>query len=275
MWHGLNPAQLSGGGLSGQEQAVLTLLHRQEHSDSEVCAALSLLSSYSLENSRFYKLHPEQMAQVVSRVYAALEEYYGKNRKNDLCTKLFGRMYSSPHQMFQGAVFYQDKPHADAEYELTPLHRFHCKNDRWTRERFYLYRQKSPEAGALLKQIDYQLRQAWGFKSPLKPAELSKTFQSVLDKVMAQWQAGRAAEQACGSFCRARTGCCARGSACRTRPCSGPGSPGGRAGPAAGGDPSAAVPALWPALAGLGARRGADPRPAGRPHQRGAVRPLC
>lgn len=194
-WHGLNPVQLSGGGLSGQEQAVLTLLHRQEHSDSEVCAALSLLSSYSLENSRFYKLHPEQTAQVVSRVYAALEEYYGKNRKNDLCAKLFGRMYSSPHQMFQGAVFYQDKPHPDAVYELTPLHRFRCENDRWTREHFYLYRQKSPEAGALLKQIDYQLRQAWGFKSPLKPAELSKTFQSVLDKVMAQWQAGRAAEQ--------------------------------------------------------------------------------
>lgn len=195
VWHGLDPAQLPGGGLSRQDQAVLTLLHRREHTDGEICAALSLLSSYSLENSRFYKLHPQETAQLVSRVYAALEEYYGKHRKNDLCAKLFGRSYSSPYQMFHGAVFYQDGPHPDTVYELTPLHRFRCESGRWTQEHFYFYRQKSAEAGALLKQIDYQLRQAWGFRSPLKPAELSKTFQSVLDRVLEQWLAERAAAQ--------------------------------------------------------------------------------
>lgn len=193
IWHDLPPALLSERALSASEQAILTLRSAGTHSAAEVCTAMSQLSSYRLENSRFFKLHSNEMAEVVRRVFLALDDYYDRHRKNGICEKLFGRVYTSPYDMFHAAVFYRQSAHPDTVYELSPLHRYHCRSGQWTREQFYFHRAKSAEAGALLKQIDYQMRQAYGFASTLKPAEISKTFQSVVDKVLTAYLSEQAA----------------------------------------------------------------------------------
>ena len=190
VWYGLDPAVLH----EDAQAAVMTLMRHDESSPADFCAAVSSLSSYRLENSRFYKLHPDDVDAVVYRVWTALDQYFAAHRKNSLTERLFGRMYRTPYAMFQSALF-EPQPHPDTDYVVNELLSYHCRGDQWTQERFYVGQAQSKDAGALLKEIDYQMRQAYGMKSTLKPGDTSKLFRSTVEKELAAWLAEREAQQ--------------------------------------------------------------------------------
>jgi len=190
VWYGLEPPALQ----EDTPTAVMTLLRHDESTPADFCAAVSSLSSYRLENSRFYKLHPDDVDAVVYRVWSALDAYFAAHRKNSLTDRLFGRMYKTPYAMFQSALF--DPPsHPDADYVINALHCYHCHDGQWTQERFFTSHAQSKDAGALLKDIDYQMRQAYGMKSTLKPGDSSKLFRGIIEKELAAWLEERAAAQ--------------------------------------------------------------------------------
>lgn len=168
------------------DNALLTLLHAETHSTDEVFSAIQTLSTYHMEKSRFYQQYPEEIKQVVYKVFLALSAYYEKYRKKSFCDALFGQKLSCTYYMFRSAVFYlQEKQ--EREYVINPIHRYQCRNGIWTCEKYYGSRGKSKELGIILKTVDSMMRQAYVFRYPLKPATDKKYLLNLIQKEIEQF----------------------------------------------------------------------------------------
>ena len=189
VYHGLDKALLAGIMDTGFDESLMTLLRPETHQIHEVFEALNTHSSYNLENSRFYKKYPDDMETVVYRVFLQLSEYYNRRRKNNLCEKFFGKMLPYSYTMFQSAVVYLPKRHPDGIYEINEIHRYVCKNGLWGCEQFFWNGGKSQEIGALLKNIDFYMRDAYHFKSTLKEAKSTKLFLETIQTVIQEYEA--------------------------------------------------------------------------------------
>lgn len=164
------------------DNTILTLIKYKSHNIDEVFSALNSLSSYNLENSRFYKQHSDDVKSVVYKVFAELTEYYNKKRKNSIYEKFFGKIMVSQYLMFSSAVFYSHEMHEDCVYEINDVYKYLCKKGKWTCERFFFFRDKNKHIGELLKAIDFLMRQKYDFKSTLKVDKLTKVYQDIILK---------------------------------------------------------------------------------------------
>lgn len=168
------------------DHTILTLINCYSHSTDEVFSALNSLSSYNLENSRFYKLHSDDVKYVVYNAFAELTEYYNKKRKNNICEKFFGKIMANQYVMFNSAVFYNHEIHKDCVYEINDVCKYICKNGKWTYERFFFFKGKNKHIGELLKTIDFIMRQEYDFRSTLKVDKVKKVYQDILRKVIGE-----------------------------------------------------------------------------------------
>jgi hypothetical protein len=168
------------------DHTIFTLINCYSHSADEVFSALNSLSSYNLENSRFYKLYSDDVKNVVYNVFVELTEYYNKKRKNSICEKFFGKLLDNQYVMFKSAVFYSHETHKDCVYEINDVCRYICKNGKWTYERFYFFKDKNKQIGELLKTIDFIMRQEYDFKSTLKVDKVKKVYQDIIQKVIGE-----------------------------------------------------------------------------------------
>lgn len=164
------------------DNTILTLMNFKTHNFDEVFSSLNSLSSYNVENSRFYKLHPDDVKTVVYNVFAELTEYYSKNRKNTIFEKFFGKIMTNQHMMFNSAVFYNREVHKDCVYKINDVCKYICKNGKWTYERFFYFKENNKKIGQLLKAVDFLMRQKYEFKSTLKVDKLTKIYQDIIQK---------------------------------------------------------------------------------------------
>ncbi len=189
VYHNLDKALLDDFSEARFDRALLTLSDHTAHSAEEVFSALNSLSSYNLENSRFFKHYPEDVKTVVRDVFAAYSAHYDQSCKNTLCEKLFGQVYVSPYSMFSSAVFYERTRQDDFVYEINGIYRYTHKNGRWSCERFFGYGGKNRPIGALLKSIDFFMRQKYGFKSTLKAGPTTKILRGLIGRAIETHQA--------------------------------------------------------------------------------------
>jgi len=168
------------------DKTILTLINCYSHSADAVFSALNSLSSYNLENSRFYKLYSDDVKYVVYNVFAELTEYYNKKRKNSICEKFFGKIITNQYAMFSSAVFYNHEMHKDSIYEINAVCKYICRNGKWTYERFFFFKDKNKQIGELLKTIDFIMRQEYDFKSTLKVNKVIKVYQVIIQKVIGE-----------------------------------------------------------------------------------------
>lgn len=182
VYHGLDKTLLGDLEDTRSDEALFILLDYPSHSAEEVFQALNSLSSYNLEKSKFFKQNPDDMKVVVRNVFAALSEYYDKNRKNGLCEKLLGRCYNDNYTMFRSAVFFEKAKHKDTVYEVSDICKYRCKNGNWTCERFFYYSNKSRHVGALLKTVDALIRQKYGWNAALKTGKTTKIMTETINR---------------------------------------------------------------------------------------------
>lgn len=188
VYHNLAPALLDDFSENAFDQAVLTLLDHRLLTSEEVFSALNSLSSYNLGNSIFFKQFPDEVKEITYDVFSSFSDYYGQKRKRNLCEKFFGKIYASSYFMFKSAVFYNRASHQDYTYSVNDIHKYMCKNGRWTCERFFRYGDKSRQIGDLLKNIDFHMRRKYNFKSTLKPAKTTKMLEAIISKIIGNFQ---------------------------------------------------------------------------------------
>lgn len=148
--------------------AAMTLLNFRECSAEELFQALNALSAYDLGSSRFYQEHPDEVKFVVRDLLLALADYCEKKRKNDIGRRLCGELRTDPCILFHSAVFHDHLKRREYCHALNPVHKYFCRNGKWSCERFLPSKSKRQETGTLLRTIDFLMRQEFGFHSPLK-----------------------------------------------------------------------------------------------------------
>ena len=174
------------------DKSLSVLLNYEAYGAEDVFAALGSISAYKLGNSRFYKQHPDEVREVVRRVFSVISEYHNRNpEKTTACDKFFGRVVASSYTMFKTAVFYDRAPRRDTVYEIGNCHRYICRNGSWTCERFLWYGNNNKRIGALLKTVDFLMRREYGFASTLQPGKTNKVLTAKIEKEIARYRQDR------------------------------------------------------------------------------------
>ena len=186
-WYGVDPAVVGRDpALRADVDRDLRLLAVRDGSASDargLTLALSDLSSYRVRASKFYREHPDDMAEVTAAVWGSLGEHYRKRRKTGLFESMFGTPFSLPYEMFRSAVFVGERGgHPDAVYEVDPLRRYVCRGGQWTYEGYSTPRDGVSELGAVLKGVDARMRALYGFEPPLKDPKTPKYLAAIIDR---------------------------------------------------------------------------------------------
>lgn len=177
------------------DRALSVIQNRAGRAADEVFGALNSLSDYNLEESKFFAQRPDEVKRAVAQVFDAVAAYLSRKDPDGARDKLFGRVSASGYTMFRSAVFDHGSRQADRVYEIGANHKYLCTNGRWTCERFVGYGKNNKTVGAVLRTVDYCLREAFGHKSSLQPGKVNKTlFAKIAKSVDAFAQQAQARE---------------------------------------------------------------------------------
>ena len=161
------------------DRALGVLLHRRDHADGELFAAMEALSSYHMGKSVFYKGHAEDVQRVAVRVYRAMADHHDRDLKRSLVETYFGVSLEQDYVLF----------YEDYTYEVSPLDHFRCRGARWSRDRYAGNLRPNRKLGALLKTIDATMRELYGFKpalqAPLTTKYVLKLIETETDALLA------------------------------------------------------------------------------------------
>ncbi len=172
---------------ANSDKAVEILLDYMSYRDEEVFAALNALSTYDLENSRFYQQYREEVRNVALRVFSALSDYYNKSPKKKAPEKIFGRVTQAHYHMFKAAVFYHVAERGDRIYEINPYSKYCCHGGEWYCERFIWYGNNNKQIGEILRSVDFLMRQKYGFKSTLQDGKTNKILKAKIIREIAAY----------------------------------------------------------------------------------------
>ncbi|MCD8349672.1 MAG: TerB N-terminal domain-containing protein [Planctomycetaceae bacterium] len=193
VYHNLDASLLDGLPDTDVDQAVAVLLAYREHGADAVFSSLNSLSSYNFETSKFYQTRPDDVKKAVYRVFADVSAYYDKCKNKSASEQLFGRICTSSYTMFKSAVFLPVRERESRVYPLGNWQRFICTDGDWSLERFVWYGKKNTRIGAILKMVDYLLREQYGYKSSLQPPKMNKVLRGKIEKSLASHERDRKA----------------------------------------------------------------------------------
>lgn len=160
----------------------------------ELLSALTVLSRYRAEKSKFIKERTDDVADVAAHVFARMVSHCSKRRRIDYVQGLFGRSASYSYTMFSSAVFWCPNEHEDVTYSVGPETYF-CSQGFWYRELPCSRFDTNKELGVLLHAIDARMRVATGYAHPLKERTLPKYQASYVDKEIASFLERKKAQE--------------------------------------------------------------------------------
>lgn len=166
-----------------------------EEARLQVFNAFAKLSAYNAARSKFFQEHENDVAAVVCAVFAGLCRHYAKRRKRGLCESTFGISNATPHRLFEAAVFYEPKRHADCRYRINEVHSYSCKNGTWTSLRGYRSLVPDGDLGVILKTIDSRMRQAYGYPDSLKTQAVPKYVDAFIAEAISGFAAYKREQQ--------------------------------------------------------------------------------
>lgn len=178
------------------DQALDVLIHRRDHTDAKLFAAMEALSSYHVGKSVFYKGHAEDVRRVAVRVYRAMADHHDRDLKRSLVETYFGVSLEQDYVLFPNAVFVDQRRYGDYGYEVSPLDHFRCREARWSRDRYAGNLRPNRKLGALVKTIDATMRELYGFKPALQaPLTTKYVLKLITDETNALLEARAEAER--------------------------------------------------------------------------------
>lgn len=182
IYYDMDPALLPSSPLTETEAALYVLTQMQQHSEEDIMKAVLSLSSYRLEKSRFYRLHPQEMTRVICRVLSGIKAHYDAGCKKTWIEEYFGFYTSTPVYLFETAVFYDKEPSPAADYLIGPFRKYHNENGRWTLSYFDTGRMQKHKLGDLLRTLDSMMREVYAFAHPIKPVLTTKWLLRVIQE---------------------------------------------------------------------------------------------
>ena len=199
IYYGLDPKLLVEGVIGAkrqrQDEAIFTILHREEHTTEEIMTAVCALSSHRLDRSKLYRMHTDAVNGVVLRVLERVAEHYERRRQVGFFADLIAVPRITPVQLFSSAVFQPPKEEPDRVYEVHPLRRYECVSGYWTLHSYERPKRAAQRLGVFLRGVDAGLRAHFGITA-IQPPKLKKWQAKIIDEEITAFLAEQRAAEA-------------------------------------------------------------------------------
>lgn len=162
------------------DKSLLTLINYEGQSENDIFEAINTLSLYQITKSLYYLSSPDEFRTVLINSFIKLSDFFRNNRKNSLCSKLFGNIVECTYNIFASAVFYDRQPLRSCDYSLNEIHSFSCRNGKWSCRKYYGNRSRNGHLGDFVKAVDSLLRDNADFKYKISYTGVSKTAVSII-----------------------------------------------------------------------------------------------
>ena len=199
IYYGLDPKLLVEGVIGAkrqrQDEAIFTILHREEHTTEEIMTAVCALSSHRLDRSKLYRMHTDAVNGVVLRVLERVAEHYERRRQVGFFADLIAVPRITPVQLFSSAVFQPPKEEPDRVYEVHPLRRYECVSGYWTLHSYERPERAAQRLGVFLRSVDAGLRAHFRI-TEIQPPKLKKWQAKIIDEEIIAFLAEQRAAEA-------------------------------------------------------------------------------
>lgn len=168
VYYGLDPALLADTAQVRFDKSIAVLANIKSHDTHEIIEAVAILSPRSLERSKFYKEHREDMDTVIVRVLRRMSEHYATRCKKTMVEQYFGTYDTFPVILFESAVFYDRMKNRTCEFAVDEACIYRCRNGFWSVQRYNCPARPSSKLGNLIKTIDSVMRECCDYRHPVK-----------------------------------------------------------------------------------------------------------
>ena len=140
-----------------KDTALSTLRDPDGFTDEELFSALCAFAGKKLEQSRVVKKNEARGKHLFAEVWRHGRMAYYQNGK-DLFTACFGKRKTYPWRPFANAVYWEEQPHPDTDYELDGCRTYQCRGGVWKETRYDSLYYNRELFQAFLHETDRRLR---------------------------------------------------------------------------------------------------------------------
>ena len=169
-----------------QDHIVSILSSYATVDEQTLFSTLCDLGKYDPRNGALFAKEESRLISCTVAVLRHIVPLLEKALHHRIGTLFAGKRVKRPATMFSNALFYDPSPVRNAEIEVSPLHRYICRGGLWTRDEFVGSGKSFAKIlGAILREVDSQLRDALNVKPRLKPSVAVMPYrEQVRDAVM-------------------------------------------------------------------------------------------
>lgn len=173
-----------------QDDLVSILSSCDTVDEQTLFSTLCDLSKYDPRNGALFTKEKLRLVSCTVAVMRHVIPVMEKALHHRIGTLFAGKRVKRSATMFSNALFYDPSPVRNAEIEVSPLHRYFCRGGLWTRDE-YVGSDKSfaKILGAILREVDSQLRDALNVKPRLKPSVAVMPYREQVHGAVMAWLA--------------------------------------------------------------------------------------
>jgi len=169
IYYDLSPALLADSPRVLFDRSITVLDNIREQDQDKVIWAVTQLAPKWLGRSKFYADRRTDMDRVILRVLCRMADHYDTRCKKTMVEQYFGPRNTFQVQLFDGAVFADPLKGRSFDYALDERCVYQCRSGLWTVTRHTAPPKPNKKLEELLKTIDAEMREAFGFGKPIKP----------------------------------------------------------------------------------------------------------
>lgn len=173
-----------------QDDLVSILSSCDTVDEQTLFSTLCDLSKYDPRNGALFTKEKLRLVSCTVAVMRHVIPVMEKALHHRIGTLFAGKRVKRSATMFSNALFYDPSPVRNAEIEVSPFHRYFCRGGLWTRDE-YVGSDKSfaKILGAILREVDSQLRDALNVKPRLKPSVAVMPYREQVHGAVMAWLA--------------------------------------------------------------------------------------
>ena len=196
VYYGLNPSLLAETPQVVFDRSISILDQMRHQPEEKVIYALKQLSPKWLDRSKFYAQYPNDCNRIIYRVLCRISDHYDTRCKKGFTEQYFGRRSEFQVRLFDSAVFCDPLKIRNTEFYLDDRCIYRCKNGLWTVTKHSCPLKPNGKLGDLLKTIDSMMRDACGYRHPVKPTLDTKWMLKIIQEEIQKLQDEQKAAEA-------------------------------------------------------------------------------
>lgn len=166
IYYGLDPALLADTPQVSFDKNLAVLAKLQDYDGRQIMEALTVLSTYRLDRSKFYKARRQAMDTVIPSVLRRVSEHYASRCKKTMVEQYFGPYGEFTTLLFASAVF--QRKIRSCQFTVDEVRTYFCRDGSWSVQKYDCLERPSPKLGALIKTIDSVMRDCCAYRYPIK-----------------------------------------------------------------------------------------------------------